>query len=278
MISSDPWIALATDRSGSAVGPWCTTLPPPPPVLATGVTFQCSRWTAVNTSEWIALVRTQWPTSVLDMRLADAWIPCLFAGGVFVGTCVLRPPTEERAWWILETLCAQKGYGTPLMRSAMTWIYKHNNGPFALAYTWELTGAQLIAAWWRGWLQSMIALEYGWTWSGCGWCPQTTNTTNTTESQFSMPTVFRFDHGIAVVSDSGLRDGWGYVTAVRGTPDWSAIATRGGWQRLWMRSAMAPSADWRWTGEFVVVGLLNLVETPQNVEWVTAEIAYSLSK
>ena len=93
--------------------------------------------------------------------------------------------------------------------------------------------------------------------------------------RFAMPTVFRFGESLAVVSDSGLGDGWGYVSAVRGTPEWSTIAARGGWKRLWMRSAVAPPGAWSWTGEFVVVGLLNWNEPTQNLSWTTAEIAFT---
>ena len=273
MIWSDPWIALATDKSG--LGPWCTTLPPPVPEMPAGTTFQCQRWSTVDAVAWIALVGTRWSADALQQRLVDAWVPCLFAEGRLVGTCVLRPPNEGRPWWILETLKAEKGYGTLLMRATMTWIYRHGSGPFALAYTWELTGAQLLGAWWRGWLRSMVALEYGWVTTsheeGCGWCPS--KQTNTSPPRFTLPTVFRFGESLAVVSDSGLGDGWGYVSVVRGTPDWTAIAAQGGWQRLWMRSAVAPSGAWSWTGEFVVVGLLNWNEPTQNVSWTTAEIA-----
>lgn len=279
MIWNDPWIALATDRAGA--GPWCTTLAPPVPVLPTGVTFQCRRWTDFTESEraaWAALVQTKWSDNALGARLADAWIPCLLQGSHLVGSCVLRPPTEGRPWWVLETLCARSGYGTPLMRSVMTWIYRHGDGPFALAYTWELTGAQLVAAWWRGWLQSMVALEYGWVWAaaGCGWCPQ--QQTLSLPPRFTMPTLFREGDGWgAVVSDSGLGDGWGYVSVFWGAPAWDTIATRGGWSRLWIRAGTAPPGPWRWTGEFVVVGLLNWVAPPQNVSWTTAEIAYASS-
>lgn len=282
MIWSDPWIALATDKSGP--GSWCTTLPPPVPEMPAGTIFRCQRWSEVDAVAWTALVGTRWSADALRQRLTDAWVPCLFAEGRLVGTCVLRSPrpNEGQPWWILETLKANKGYGTLLMRATMTWIYRHNNGPFALAYTWELTGAQLLGAWWRGWLQSMVALEYGWGWSAttglaggaaksCGWCPS--KQTNTSPPRFTLPTVFREGKSLAVVSDSGLGDGWGYVSAVRGTLDWSAIVAQGGWQRLWMRSAVAPSDAWRWTGEFVVVGLLNWNEPTQNVSWTTAEIA-----
>jgi hypothetical protein len=296
MIWNDPWIALATDKSDLRSGPWCTTLPPPVPVLPAGTTFRCQRWSEIDAAAWIALVNTRWSAEALQQRLADAWIPCLYTDETLVGTCVLRPPRpdNDRPWWILETLRAQKGYGTLLMRSTMTWIYKHKDGPFALAYTWELTGAQLIGAWWQGWLQSMVALEYGWSATtglapdgvmtvgavttrheeGCGWCPSK-QTISAIPPRFAMPTVFRFGESLAVVSDSGLGDGWGYVSAVRGTPEWSTIAARGGWKRLWMRSAVAPPGAWSWTGEFVVVGLLNWNEPTQNLSWTTAEIAFT---
>jgi hypothetical protein len=88
-----------------------------------------------------------------------------------------------------------------------------------------------------------------------------------------MPTLFMDDAGLAVISDSGLGDGWGHVLTVRGDPDWSAIAKKGGWRRLWMRRSASPGPEWSWTGEFVVVGLLNYNDfSGISLDWITAEI------
>jgi len=88
-----------------------------------------------------------------------------------------------------------------------------------------------------------------------------------------LPTLFQDGSGSAIISDSGLGDGWGYVSVFRGEPDWSVIAKRGGWKALWMRAPRAPK-EWSWTGEFVVVGVLNQRSSDSvPIEWITAEIA-----
>jgi hypothetical protein len=85
-----------------------------------------------------------------------------------------------------------------------------------------------------------------------------------------MPTYFQDISGLAVVSDSG--DGWGNVLAIKDSPDWSKVSQKGGWRRLWMRSVVSPGPGWSWTGEFVVVGLLNYNSGPVSLDWITAEI------
>lgn len=221
---------------------------------------------------WIDLVGTRWAPVDLADRLANAWIPCLWFHDTLVATCVLRPKSDL---WLLETLRARKGHGTPLMRSVMTWIWRFNSGPFVLGFVWELTAAQLAAAWWRGWLAAASAIEYGWVWrrDSCGFC--TTPWSPISTSRLRMPTVVFGRGWTAVVTDSGLGDGWGYVLAAQGEVDWTAVATKGGWRSLWMRRAAAPSNMWRWTGEFIVVGLLNqwAPSTEADRAWITAEIA-----
>ncbi len=274
MIWDDPWIACATDHSGPARR-FCTTIPPPPPVLATGVRFDCRRFADIPIAAWIDLVGTRWTPADLAVRLANAWIPCVWLHETLVGTCVLR---QHADMWLLETLRARSGHGTPLMRSVMTWIWRHVDGPFVLGFVWELNAAQLVAAWWRGWLAAAAAIEYGWVWrteETCGFCPEQTQWTPVSSSRLQMPTAVIGKGWTAVVTDSGLGDGWGYVLAYKGVPDWSAIAAKGGWRSLWMRTSVAPSKMWRWTGEFVVVGLLNQwapASQPERV-WITAEIA-----
>ncbi len=266
MIWDDPWIAVATDQGGEP-RTFCTTLPPPVPDLPVGLVFKCVRAGDLDLAAWADLVRTRWTPAELLQRLAGAWIPCLKTVDGLVATCVLRPQMDGK--WILETLVAQHGYGTLLMRSLMTWIWRHVGGPFVLAYTWELTAAQLVAAWWRGWLASTATFQYGWVWrdgTSCSFCPEK----EPWKSVGPRPAMPIEVDGV-VVSDSGLGDGWGYVSNYTGTPDWSAVAKKGGWRSLWMRSAEAPSG-WRWTGEFVVVGLLNQWGDPGCLTWNTAEI------
>jgi hypothetical protein len=267
MIWDDPWIAVATDQGGEP-RTFCTTLPPPVPDLPAGVVFKCVRASDVDLAMWADLVRTRWTPAELLERLANTWIPCLETVDGLVATCVLRPQDGSR--WILETLKAQRGFGTLLMRSLMTWIWRYVNGPFVLAYTWELTAAQLMAAWWRGWLASAATFQYGWVWrpsgDACTFCPEQ-EPWNPVGPRPVMP----IEVDGVILSDSGLGDGWGYISSYTGTPDWTAVAKKGGWRALWMRSAEAPSG-WRWTGEFVIVGLLNHWGEPGSLDWNTAEI------
>jgi hypothetical protein len=176
----------------------------------------------------------------------------------------------------LETLRARKGFGTPLLRAVIFWLYTKNNGPYVLGYTWELSAPALLFAWWRGWLGSASTIQYGYafflTGGACSFCP--TSWSPLPSKRLVDPTLFRDSSGAAVVSDSGLGDGWGHVLVLQGEPDWSAIAKKGGWTKLWTRASTAPKG-WAWTGEFVVVGLLNrrIYPEPMPVEWITAEIA-----
>jgi hypothetical protein len=56
--------------------------------------------------------------------------------------------------------------------------------------------------------------------------------------------------------------------------DWASVVRIGGWRALWYRGSTAPSAGWSWTGEFVVVGLLNYDgRTKIPTRWITSEIA-----
>lgn len=243
--------------------PGGTSLPPLRPPLTVGLRFVCMQISGLDIDAWIELVGTRWTPADLRARLKDAWIPCLFLGSDLVATCVLRPKPDM---WILETLRALHGYGTPLLRAVIPWLYDHA-GRFTLAYTWELSLPGLAGAWWRGWLGSATTLQYGWHWSAddCGFCP---SGWQPIRSRLTLPSLI----GSAIVSDSGLGDGWGYVSVYTGEPDWASIAKKGGWKRLWMRAATAPKG-WSWTGECIVVGFLNYAG--QSVDWVTSEIASS---
>ena len=265
MIWDDPWIAAATDRS-SRNGLFCTRLPPPVPTMPAGMTFRCVQ-TMTPDAEWLALVGTRWSPKEAAARLVDSWVPLLRdEEGRLVGTCVLR--NQSGSVWLLETLRSVR-YGTLLMRSVMTWIYQQH-GPFILGYTWELTAVSLAYAWWRGWMASAVAIEYGWAFSeGCGFCP-----TDSVPAPpvLLLPTLMRTEHGWAIVNDSGLRDGWGHVVAWDGIVDWVTVAKRGGFRSLWMRGKVSTAPpQWRWTGEFVVVGMLNACQ-PETRKWITAEI------
>jgi len=264
MIWDDPWVLLAMQGG--------TTIPPPRTPLA-GQRFVCVQVRDLDLVAWIDLVGTRWTPEEVAARLVGAWIPCLFADGDLVATCVLRPLPDK---WILETLRARKGYGTPLLRAVIPWLYA-KAGPFTLGYTWELSAPGLCGAWLKGWLGSATTIQYGWAWSAdCSFCPTGWSPIG---ERLVLPTLFQSDAGLAIVSDSGLGDGWGNVLAYRGSPSWDAIAKKGGWKALWMRASRPPyrppyrDAEWIWTGEFVVVGLLNYRgESPPDIEWITAEI------
>jgi hypothetical protein len=223
----------------------------------------------LDMEDWAELVGTRWTHEELFLRLQGAWIPCLFQGSDLVATCVLRHK-RDKGFWILETLRARKGFGTPLLRAVIPWLFDKAGGPFSLGYTWELSLPGLIAAWIKGWLNSAVVIQYGWVFANsteCSFCPTSWAPLG---PRLTLPTLFQEDDSAAVVSDSGLGDGWGNVSVYRGAPDWPAIAKKGGWRSLWMRASERPTG-WAWTGEFIVVGFLNYKRAP--TEWVTAEVA-----
>jgi hypothetical protein len=278
MIWNDPWIDVATSSPEEGVAPFNTTLPPPRPTLPPDLRFDCCLASSLSDSElsvWRNLVGTRWPLSGLRDRLEDAWIARIHVAEQVVSTCILR--RSEDPTWILETLVAKPtghGYATALVRSVMTWIYDRG-GPLVLAYTWELSLAQLVWAKWRGWLKSAASVEYGWIWTAPGECQFCgTNTAHAVG-----PAELRVIGDQVIMSDSGLGDGLGYVLGISEeakTIDWTAVAKTGGWRALWYRGLgpPTPATGWSWTGEFVVVGLLNYdgrAKIP--TRWITAEIA-----
>ena len=257
MIWDDPWTIVASQPGG-------TRLPPPRYPLRDGLSFRAVQVTDLSLNIWIDLVGTLWSVAELSLRLEGAWIPCLYDGDRLVATCVIR---QKPGVWILETLRARKGFGSPLLYSTIPWLFGLDpTKQTVLGYTWELDGPGLLAAWWRGWITATSTVQYGWVWSGvgagCSFCGR---------RREALPMLFQDASGSAVVSDSGLADGWGYVSMICGAPNWTAIAERGGWTFWWTRSTLGPKG-WIWTGEFVVVGFLNCLEIP-TLDWVTAEIA-----
>ena len=278
MIWGHPWIAAATDRANPATDQFCTLLPPPPPTLPPSLTFRCLQPHELDVERWADLVGTRWTPDEVNVRLEGAWIPCLYDDGTLVATCVLRP--QAKPLWVLETLKAveKKGYGTHLMYCIMTWLWMQsgsnsNGNPYHLAFTWELTATELFSVWARGWLASSVAIDYGWVFGvngDCSFCPSTE--WHPLKPRLTLPCLFQDTSGSAIVSDSGLGDGWGYISQFKGTPNWSAIATRGGWRFLWTHGQWQPGPTWSWTGEFVVVGVLNSPSS-QVPTWTSAEIA-----
>lgn len=232
---------------------------------------------------WRCLVGTQWSVAALQERLAGAWIALLVAGESDpVATCVLRPRGSARITWLLETLVARPqgtGLGRLLMRHAIPWAW--SQGCRSLVYTWELGPLGLVAAWWRGWLRTAVSYEWGWVLRrgdvGCGFCPE--SVTSAAEPQFVMPTLIRDarTHAYAVVSDSGLRDGWGYVLMTAGEVDWPSVFQKGGWRALWYRGATAPVGEWRWTGETVVVAVIGMTPPAAEAIRLSPEIATAVT-
>jgi len=277
MIWDEPWTQIALQPGG-------TTIPPPKTPLEAGQRFEVLLASKLDLGLWADFVGTRWTRQELAQRLEGAFIPCLWFREQLVATCVLRRRPLETTCvlrrrppiWILETLRAKErqGYGRALLRATIPWLYAADGGPFTMMYVWELSLPGLVSAWTRGWLTSATRLQYGWSWTEdgapCGFCPG--QGWEPLGPRLTLPTLFQDASGSAVVSDSGLGDGWGYISIVRGAPNWSAIAKKGGWRYLWMRSAVGPTG-FRWSGEFIVVGALNHRGGPLPSEWITAEIA-----
>jgi hypothetical protein len=259
MIWDDPWITVATQERA-------TTLLPPLASLPAGATFGVGGPATVQ-EDWVDLVGTRWSLEAVRARLSGAMIPMLYdASGVLMGTCVLRWQVEgaqgAQGILILETLRAHRGWGTPLMRAAVAWVFRSAGGR-GLMFTWELSGPALAWAWMRGWLAAAVEIQRGWAWTaeGCGWCPD--------RDWRPVGSHQLLNLGGAVVSDSGQGDGWGHVCTWSGSPDWAAVAKAGGWRRLWIRATKCPGDGWRWTGEIVVVAALGQVGP---TTWISAEI------
>lgn len=201
--------------------------PPPVPRLPSGFTCRLESRDSVDITKWSALVGTLWGPHVVRSRLRDSVIPCLYdTSGALVATCVFRP--DDPGIYLLETLVARprrKGYGGHLLHAGVYMLYGRV-GPHSLVYAWELNAAQLIWTWMRGWMASMISLEYGWI------------TTGSVPDELSM----RY-------SDSGLGDGIVHMS--------SASLPAPGHKKLWMSSSTCPGPGWSWTGEFIVIGGLN---------------------
>ena len=258
MIWSDPWISLATIPGG-------TDIPPPVPSLPVDVVFDCVHVDSLNVAEWRLFIGSRLSEQKLTERIDHDWIACLRLHGSLVATCILR---QRESTWLLETLFVPSthrgaGYGTLLTRSVMTWIWRRV-GRFTLAYTWELSLPSLGWAWWRGWLNSAVVVERGWILgkTPCGFCRG--------GDRFNVPMFFRDSSGVAIILDSGLGDGTGYLQMWSEFPDWEAIMERGEWTSLWCHSREPPDGPWSWTGEFVVVGALN---GPVSKKWISSEIS-----
>ena len=232
MLWNNPWIDLAI--AGTHLGPL-------PPNMGTSRFVMDTRET-LDISGWISFVGTQLSPEIVYYRLQRSYIACLYDGAL-VATCVLRKTNPNT--YTIETLLAKpksRGYGALLIHAAVHALYRV--GPCSLVYTWELNLKTLIWAYMRGWLRSMLALEYGWV------RPPT--------KKYESPSLDKPIHAYGLwLSDSGLNDNYVYIE-----PDPGTDITKISWnfctnKTLWIKSSVCPGPGWRWTGEFIVIGGLN---------------------
>jgi hypothetical protein len=278
MLWSEPWLQLASSAEG-------TRIQPPRPFLPEGITFRLRSAAEGISVGWLTFVGTALSVKSARGRVGSGALVAELIrrdDGERVATCVLRPVGP--ATWSLETFVARpRGarWGEWLLRAVMweLWV------PFGatLVFQWELAGFPvLLGAWWRGWLASARAIEYGWCWrraaerEACGFCPVTD--VWLPPSGKVVGGVYTTADGRVTVADSGLCDGWGYM--LKGgdgeEKDWSAVAALGGWRELWFRGPKAPGADWQWTGEWVVIGCVGAYQPDiQALAGPVAEIPFS---
>jgi len=261
MIWDDPWISASLDPGGAL-------LPPVPAELPAGTRFRC--WHegsgGLDLADWADFVRTGWGPDALAARLRGAWVATLMEGRHLRATCVLRWRGGDA--WLLETLTAQPrgaGWGRLLMRAAVRWLWEKSGGRFVLGFWWELNLRTVAIAWWRGWLRAAERLELGWLYipeqtaaERCDFCQviQRRHPWLPRQPPPAHPVLLRGKDWSVVVSDSGLGDGWCYVSRWEGPVDWQTVAAHGGWLALWARGWEAPRGMWRWTGELVILAAL----------------------
>ena len=219
MLWSDPWVTVALSPGG-------TRLVPPPPRLPNGFTCRLESRDSLHIRAWATLVGTRFHSTEIYRRLQNTVIPCLHdASGSIVATCVFRA-TDRSGVFLLETLVSRKGYAGHLLHAGIYQFYKRI-GPHSLVYTWELTAAQLVGAWLRGWISSMTSMEYG-------WISRTSNLPG---------------------SDSGLDDDFIHVYMGSGLAPRPNKTNK----KFWTSWPTCPGPGWSWTGEFVVTGVLNRI-------------------
>jgi hypothetical protein len=253
MIWDDPWCVFASSEGG-------TSLPPMKVVLEHHQRFDVSK----ENHQRFDVSNQRFDVS--DKK--SEFKACFYEHKQLVSSCVLHLYDTSSNVWILETFSAIKkhqGYGTMLLRCVMDWIYNYTGQRFILGYTWELTVLEFVGAWWKGWLKTAHTIEYGWA------IDREEGAEETEEAEGA-------ESNNTILSESGLNDGWGTVIQNQqsGVTNWNKLMESRGWNHLWMRSATRPpgslGSKWRWTGEIVVVGLLN---KPRGVDidthWITPD-------
>ena len=255
MIWNDPWCIAASEPGGTDLPPMAVNLP----------THQRFEVVSAPFAEWIELVGTQLSPTELSARIA-----VLYNNDCLVATCVLRYQTVN-CMWLLETFKVAAEYrgrahfGALLLRCAMCWLFARTSRRCMLGYIWELTLGELIGAWTKGWLRTMVDLEYGWS--------------------ISQSDIDPDERATMTVCDSGLGDGVGYVLDFG---EQTRVCNQNHnqnqqWKMFWTRAKIRPSKKWIWTGEFIVVGVLNWKGQGQGQgqeqisRWNTPEIAFTLS-
>ena len=257
----DPWAVVAATEG--------TRMPLPAANLPLGFSFACTLDRPADLPAWRTLVGTHWTPADLVERLAGAWIACLSFEGFLVATCVLRPHTAG-PFWILETLVSRKkGSAHGLLRQAIRFLCDLG-GPPSIFFTWELSLMQLAGTLWKGWWRAIRSIQTTWIWTADCFCHHKGLHVN--NQRFRMPTIITAPTWSVTVSDSGLEDGWGYVLAFSGEPDWPAVAAKGRWLSLWAYGPRPPGT-WGFTSHVVVIGALNYAGVPP--AWLTAEVASS---
>lgn len=264
MIWDDPWISAALEPAGAH-------LPPIPADLPTGVRFHCwpdGSGDGLDLADWADFVRTGWGPAALTGRLRGCWVATLYERGHLRATCVLR--WRGGNTWLLETLTARPraaGWGRLLMRAAVRWLWDWTGGCFVLGFWWELNLRTAVVAWWRGWLQAAKRVERGWLYvvpqpaegGACDFCEitQRRHPWLPRRAPPAQPVLLRGAGWSVVASDSGLGDGWCYISHWEGPADWQSVAKHGDWVALWARGWEAPSGPgWSWTGELVILAAL----------------------
>jgi len=206
-IWDDPWCCLA------AKGP--TRLPPEPVNWsAAGVQLVIIPG-MMATQEWIRFIQTGWSVEEARQRLSDAKILMCRDRDNIRGTCVLR---QRDNWWILETLRADVGYGSIIMRGAVRWLWDQTAGLFRLTFLWEISHVGgLVGSIYRGWWRAVRQIRWGWIWrqegaADCGWCAGGAAVLPWRKRP-TLPVILK---NAVVVTDSGLKDGCGYVVSFAG--------------------------------------------------------------
>ena len=160
MIWDNPWTLCALEPGG-------TDLPPLPYIhkLPANIQFSCMKLSDLSNDtdafmEWSQFL----PTDTTMANTNTVWIARLTENqSHLVATCCLICVDPKLNLWVLEALKAKKGhgYGSQLLQCVMPWLYA-NFKRFMLGYTWELSVVGVVCAFVKGWMRSVVDIQYGW--------------------------------------------------------------------------------------------------------------------